>query len=116
MRLPRGTVVIVEPDPTSIGHEQAGRRPCVVVSDSTVTSALRFPLLAVVPLTTTPLRQPFYPIVPPHPGSGLRVVSTALPDNVRSIDPARVVRVGGTIAEADLLAIDAALSRFLGLR
>ena len=86
--------MIVEPDPASAGHEQAGRRPCVVVSDPAVSSALRFALLAVVPLTTTPLRQPFYPSVRPLASSGLRATSSALPDNVRSIDPARVSRVG----------------------
>jgi|HubBroStandDraft_6_1064221.scaffolds.fasta_scaffold577117_3 mRNA interferase MazF len=112
----RGTVVLVEPPPTSIGHEQDGRRPCVVVSDSTITSELRFPMLAVVPLTKTPLPQTFYPVVQPRPASGLRAVSTALPDHTRSIDPERVIKVYGAIAATELDAIDAALSRFLGLK
>ena len=56
MRLGRGAVVVVELDPT-IGHEQHGVRPCVVVSDPDidclnsqsilVTASNRFPELPV---------------------------------------------------------------------
>ena len=35
MKLGRGAVVVVELDPT-IGHEQRGVRPCIVVSDPDV--------------------------------------------------------------------------------
>ena len=42
MRLGRGTVVVVELDPT-VGHEQHGVRPCVLVSDPDVISDQRFP-------------------------------------------------------------------------
>ena len=48
--LDRGTVVLVELDPT-VGHEQRGVRPCVAVSDPTVNADQRFPLIAVVPIT-----------------------------------------------------------------
>lgn len=45
MRLDRGgTVVLLDMDPT-VGHEQRGVRPCVVVSDPDVVSDQRFPLL-----------------------------------------------------------------------
>ena len=43
MKLGRGSVVLVELDPT-VGHEQQGVRPCVVVSDPDVISDQRFPL------------------------------------------------------------------------
>lgn len=52
MKLQRGTVVLVSLDRTR-GHEQRGTRPCVVVSDSDVTEDQRFPLLAVVPISST---------------------------------------------------------------
>ena len=35
MNPPRGTLVLVDLEPT-LGHEQRGRRPCVVVSDLAV--------------------------------------------------------------------------------
>lgn len=114
MKLARGTVVLVVLDPTA-GHEQAGRRPCVVVGDPAPLGLLRFPLIAVVPLTTTRFASRFYPVVRPVAGAGLREPSTALPDNVRSVDPTRIVRVSGPIDTADLRAIDDALRRFLGL-
>ncbi len=48
----RGTVVLVELDPT-VGHEQQGLRPCIAVSDPSVNAGQRFPLIAVVPVTST---------------------------------------------------------------
>ncbi len=50
MNLGRGAVVVVVLDPT-VGHEQKGLRPCVVVSDPEVIGDQRFPLLCVVPLS-----------------------------------------------------------------
>jgi mRNA-degrading endonuclease toxin of MazEF toxin-antitoxin module len=52
VRLERGTVVLLTLDPT-VGHEQRGVRPCVVVSDPDVIADQRFPLVAVVPVTGT---------------------------------------------------------------
>ena len=69
MKLGRGTVVVVELDPT-VGHEQRGVRPCVVVSDPEIASDQRFPLVGVVPITGTPGDGLLYP--PLSPGkSGL---------------------------------------------
>ena len=53
MNIDRGTVVLVELDPT-LGHEQRGVTPCIVVSDPAVNADQRFPLIAVVPVTGTP--------------------------------------------------------------
>lgn len=50
MTLDRGTVVLVELDPT-VGREQRGVRPCIAVSDPSVNTDQRFPLIAVVPVT-----------------------------------------------------------------
>lgn len=52
MTLGRGTVVLVELDPT-LGREQRGMRPCIAVSDPAVNRDQRFPLIAVVPVTGT---------------------------------------------------------------
>ena len=53
MTVDRGTLVLVELDPT-VGHEQRGIRPCVCVSDPAVNADQRYPLIAVVPVTGTP--------------------------------------------------------------
>jgi len=114
LKLDRGTVVLVGLDPT-IGHEQRGVRPCIIVSDREVTEDQRFPVLCVVPITGTPGRGALYP--PLGAGSGgLRQRSFALLDQIRTVDKRRVRRVFGKIALAELAAIDAGLRLLLGLR
>ncbi|MBZ5724700.1 MAG: type II toxin-antitoxin system PemK/MazF family toxin [Acidobacteriia bacterium] len=88
MKLGRGAVVVVALDPT-VGHEQHGVRPCIVVSD------------------------PYPPIAPGQ--SGLTKSSFALIDQLRSIDKRRVRRVFGELAREEIAAIDEGLAAFLGL-
>jgi len=113
MRLGRGAIVLVELDPT-VGHEQHGVRPCVVVSDPDVISDQRFPLVCVVPVTGTPGEGLLYP--PLSAGrSGLAKQSFALIDQLRSIDKRRIRRVFGELAAGEIDAIDEGLTIFLGL-
>ena len=113
MRLGRGTVVVVELDPT-VGHEQRGMRPCIIVSDPDITSDQRFPLVCVVPITGTPGEGLLYP--PLLPGkSGLAKRSFALIDHLRSIDKRRVRRVFGELETDEVAAIDEGLAVILGL-
>lgn len=113
MKLGRGAVVVVELDPT-LGHEQRGVRPCVVVSDPDVISDERFPLVCVVPLTGTPGEGLLYP--PLSPGeSGLVKQSFALIDQLRSVDKRRIRRVFGRLQSTEIAAIDEGLAAFLGL-
>ena len=51
--LKRRSVVLVNLDPTE-GREQRGIRPGVVVSDLEVSSDKRFPMMCIVPVTSTP--------------------------------------------------------------
>jgi mRNA interferase MazF len=113
VRLGRGAVVVVELDPT-VGHEQHGGGPCVVVSDPDVIADQRFPLVCVVPITGTPGEGLLYP--PLAPGkSGLAKRSFALIDHLRSIDKRRVRRVFGELPREEIAAIDEGLAVFLGL-
>lgn len=109
----RGTVVLVELDPT-VGHERRGTRPCVAVSDLSVNSDQRFPLIAVVPVTGTPGEGALYPVLSPG-NSGLTKTSYALIDHLRSIDKRRVRRVFGRITKDEQAALDQGLELFLGL-
>ena len=113
MTLGRGTVVVVELDPT-VGHEQRGVRPCIIVSDPDVTSDQRFPLVCVVPATGAPGEGLLYPRLAPG-RSGLAKESFALIDQLRSIDKRRVRRVYGELAAAEIGAINEGLMVFLGL-
>ena len=109
----RGTVVLVELDPT-VGHEQRGVRPCIAVSDPAVNADQRFPLIAVIPVTGTPGEGALYPELSAGK-SGLTKVSYALVDHLRSIDKRRIRRVFGAITRNELLALDQGLELFLGL-
>lgn len=110
----RGTVLLVELDPT-LGHEQKGTRPCLVIGANEIAMHQRFPLVLVAPLTSTELHGPIYPVVSPSSTSGLRVPSCVLLDQLRSIDKQRVVRLLGRIAPAEVAAVDKALRTLLGL-
>lgn len=114
MKIDRGTVVVVELDPT-VGHEQAGMRPCVAVSDPSINADQRFPLIAVVPVTGTAGVGALYPPLSPGP-SGLSKTSYALVDHFRSIDKRRIRRIFGPVSSSELASIDEGLELFLGLR
>lgn len=114
MTLGRGTVVLVELDPT-LGHEQRGLRPCVAVSDPAVNADQRFPLIAVVPVTGTPGEGALYPSMTPG-RSGLTRTSYVLTDHVRSIDKRRIRKIYGQVSAAELASIDQGLELFLGLQ
>jgi mRNA interferase MazF len=109
----RGTVILVELDPT-VGHEQRGRGPCVAVSDPAVNADQRFPLIAVVPITATAGEGALYPELSPGK-SGLTKTSYALIDHLRSIDKRRIRRVYGRIRTDELAVLDQGLELFLGL-
>jgi mRNA interferase MazF len=109
----RGTVVLVELDPT-VGHEQRGVRPCVAVSDPAVNADQRFPLIAVVPVTGTAGVGALYPALAPG-SSGLMRRSFALVDHIRSIDKRRIRRMFGQVSPSELASIDQGLELFLGI-
>ncbi len=113
MTVDRGTVVLVELDPTA-GHEQRGVRPCIAVSDPAVNAEQRFPLIAVVPVTGTLGTGALYPALRPG-ASGLVKESSALIDHLRAIDKRRIRRIFGHVSAIELAAIDQGLGLFLGL-
>ena len=113
MKLARGSLVLVSLDPT-VGHEQHGVRPCVIVSDPDVIADQRFPLVGIVPVTATPGEGALYPALEPG-SSGLSRISYALVDHLRSADKRRVRRVYGQLARHEMRSIDEGLALFLGL-
>ncbi len=112
--LRRGSVVVVDLDPT-VGHEQRGIRPAIVVSEPEVSTDQRFPMLCVVPVTSTPGEGALYPKLGPGQ-SGLKKEAYAPVDQLRAIHKLRVRRIYGRIHPNELEAIDRGLYLFLGLR
>jgi mRNA interferase MazF len=113
VKLERGSVVLVSLDPT-IGHEQRGSRPCIVVSNPLVIEDQRFPMVAVVPITATAGEGALYPLLRPG-SSGLRKPSYALIDQIRTIDKRRVRAAYGEVSASEMAAIDDGVRLFLGL-
>lgn len=113
MKLKRGSVVLVSLDPT-VGHEQRGSRPCIIVSDPLVIESQRFPMVAVVPITGTAGEGALYPMLRPG-NSGLRKPSHGLIDQLRTIDKRRIRSLYGIITKEEMDALDEGIRLFLGL-
>ena len=82
------------------GSEIRKTRPAVVLTADALNRARR--TVVVVPLSTGPTPRP--PIVVAVPSAGAD--SVAVCDQVRAIDKARLIRLSGQLARADLLAIE----------
>lgn len=83
----RGEVWVVDLSPTR-GHEQAGRRPALVVSADAF-NASRAGLVFVVPFTTRPRGIPTHVEVRP-PAGGLQEPSWARCEDLRSVSVERL--------------------------
>ena len=94
-----GEVWLADLDPTE-GHEQAGRRPVVVVSVDPF-NAGRSGLVVVLPITSHLRQLPLHvPVTPPE--GGLRLPSAILCDAVRSIDRGRLMDCWGMLEASTL--------------
>jgi mRNA interferase MazF len=107
-----GEIWLAHLDPT-IGHEQGGRRPVVVVSSNGL-HALPINMLVVVPLTGHDRGLVTQPRISSE-GSGLSRASFARPENIRAIDAARLQRRLGRVADGELTEIRKVMRYFLDL-
>ncbi len=113
MNLPRrGEIWLVDLDPTR-GHEQAGKRPVLVISEDLFNQGPA-DLVIVLPLTSTDRGIPTHiPIKPPE--GGLRTLSVVLCDAVRSIAKARLLRRWGSVSASTLASVEDRLRILMGL-
>ena len=88
------------------GHEQRGRRPVLVVTDTRLTS---LGLAWVVPLTTTDRGWPLHVRV--HVGDD---VSVAVCEQLRSVSVERLSRMIGTVAYDDLVEVRSVIRSIVG--
>lgn len=108
----RGEVWLVDLDPAR-GHEQAGKRPGLVVS---VDLFNRGPaeLVVVVPLTTRAKGIPWHvPVEPPE--GGLEQKSFIKCEDVRSVAKERLTSRLGAVSSETLAAVEDRLRILLGL-
>lgn len=108
----RGEVWLADLDPTR-GHEQAGRRPVLVISEDLFNEGPA-DLVIVLPISSTlrgiPSHVPFA-----SPQGGLRVPSVILCEAVRSLAKERLVRKWGAVSASVLAAVEERLRFLLGL-
>jgi len=95
------------------GHEQGGRRPCLVLSDDLFNHGPA-ELVVVLPITSRdrgiPLRVSLEP-----PEGGLRMTSYVMPEMIRSISTRRLVSRIGAVSSTKMSAIESHVKAVLGL-
>ncbi len=99
----RGEVWLADLNPTR-GHEQAGQRPVLVLSQ-TLFNRGPAGLVVVLPLTSTIRDIPSHVAVSP-PEGGLKRRSAILCDAIRSMAKERMLRKWGTVTPATLMAVE----------
>lgn len=108
----RGEVYVGDPDPV-VGHEQGGRRPVLVVSIHAMNrSAVK--LVITVPLTTTDRGNELHVRIEP-PEGGLKRVSFAMPEMVRSMSMDRLGRRIGLVSPDTVAAVTKRIGILVGL-
>lgn len=110
LSLQRGTVILVDLNP-SIGHEQAGTRPALILSHQTFNES-RAELVTVLPITTRQ-RQLDTRIVVEAGEGGLREKSWVIADQIRTISTLRILSVWGRLRIETLVAIQAVVRDML---
>ena len=95
----RGEVWLVDLNPTR-GHEQAGRRPALVVS-SDVFNHGPAGLVVLIPMTTRDRRIPLHIRIDP-PEGGVRKPSFAKCEDVRWVSTTRLVQRWGKVSSQTL--------------
>ncbi|WP_165235119.1 type II toxin-antitoxin system PemK/MazF family toxin [Aquisphaera insulae] len=108
----RGEIWDVDLSPT-VGREQAGRRPALIVSDDALNSGPRG-LVVVIPITGTARGLPSHvPVIPPE--GGLIKPSVIMVEQVRAISKDRLGRRYGATTKATMDRVDRILRIILGL-
>lgn len=108
----RGEVYFADPGP-AVGHEQAGRRPFLVISIDAMNQSPS-ELAIVVPLTTTDRNSKLHVRIEP-PEAGLERVSFAMPEMVRLASTTRLQRRLGRASTATVDAVANRIGLLVGL-
>ena len=95
------------------GHEQGGRRPCLVLSDNVLNRSAA-QLVVILPLTSRhraiPLR---IPVTPPE--GGVTQISYIMPEMIRSVSTTRLRTPCGTVSPDTLRQAEHNVRVVLGL-
>jgi mRNA interferase MazF len=108
----RGDIWLADLNPVR-GHEQAGRRPVLVVSVDAFNQS-RADLVVVIPITSTLRPIPFHVVVQPPEGD-LTNPSALLCEAVRSVSKDRLVTRWGAVSPATMFQVEDRLRILLRL-
>jgi mRNA interferase MazF len=108
----RGEIWLADLNPVR-GHEQAGRRPVLVVSVRPFNGS-KAGLVEVVPATSTLRAIPWHVVVEP-PEGGFTNASALLCEAVHSISKDRLVTRWGSVATATMEKVEDRMRMLLGL-
>lgn len=108
----RGDVWRLALDPT-IGHEQAGTRPCLVVSVDRLNHGPAG-VVMILPITSTNRRVPSHVEVNP-PEGGLKNTSYIKCEDLRSVSKKRFIKRLGSIEASTVMEVELRLRLLLGL-
>lgn len=112
MRVPlRGEIWVLDLNPVR-GHEQAGRRPCLVISDDLYNLGPAAKHI-VLPVTSRYKGIPYHLIIQP-PEGGLRLTSYVMCDDVRSVSRDRFGERLGSVSGQTLGLVKENLETLLG--
>lgn len=95
MKPPRGEVWLVDLTPIR-GHQQAGKRPCLVISDDIYNHGPAEKHI-VLPITSHDKGIPYHMAIHP-PEGGLRTTSYVLCDDIRSVSRDRFLKRLGVVS------------------
>jgi mRNA interferase MazF len=108
-----GTIGYAKPDPVVVGHEQAARRPVLVVSSAAFGRSIPELVLA-VPLSSRDRGLPHHLLVLGD-DTGLPNPTWALCEQVRAVSTARLGRTLGHASDDTVTAVRRVIGLFLGL-
>lgn len=97
------------------GSEQTGTRPALVVQDDAANDNPRYPLTVVVAVSTRRRTVPTHVMVVPSAGNGLSDPSCVKCEQLQTVSKQRLTRRIGTLGDADMLAVNAALRSVLAI-
>jgi len=108
----RGDVWLVDLNPVR-GHEQAGKRPCLIISVDLFNQGPAG-LVVVLPITSKQKGIPFHVELSP-PEGGLKTLSFIKCKDVRSISTERLEKRLGSVSLKTLAAVEDRLKILMGL-
>lgn len=106
----KGDICIVDLS-LGTGHEQHGKRPAVLISDTKTN------IVIIVPITSNPeaLRFPHTLTIVPDKQNKLDQKSIAMVFQLRSIDKTRIIKIIGRLNKKDCDALDKIIRKMLDL-